>query len=96
MATWPSGKARVCKTLITGSNPVVASGKSRQAPALFCFQIVTTPPHPPAIGMSGVSQSGFVEEDEAEGFANAVEESGLVRRGGKSKKELFLLTFRLD
>jgi NAD(P)-dependent dehydrogenase (short-subunit alcohol dehydrogenase family) len=24
MATWPSGKARVCKTLITGSNPVVA------------------------------------------------------------------------
>jgi hypothetical protein len=25
MATWPSGKARVCKTLITGSNPVVAS-----------------------------------------------------------------------
>ena len=24
-ATWPSGKARVCKTLITGSNPVVAS-----------------------------------------------------------------------
>jgi hypothetical protein len=25
-ATWPSGKARVCKTLITGSNPVVASG----------------------------------------------------------------------
>ena len=25
LATWPSGKARVCKTLITGSNPVVAS-----------------------------------------------------------------------
>jgi hypothetical protein len=24
MATWPSGKAWVCKTLITGSNPVVA------------------------------------------------------------------------
>ena len=24
VATWPSGKARVCKTLITGSNPVVA------------------------------------------------------------------------
>jgi hypothetical protein len=23
-ATWPSGKAGVCKTLITGSNPVVA------------------------------------------------------------------------
>jgi hypothetical protein len=26
-ATWPSGKARVCKTLITGSNPVVASAQ---------------------------------------------------------------------
>ena len=25
MATWPSGKARVCKTLTTGSNPVDAS-----------------------------------------------------------------------
>jgi hypothetical protein len=24
MATWPSGKAEVCKTFITGSNPVVA------------------------------------------------------------------------
>ena len=24
MATWPSGKAEVCKTSITGSNPVVA------------------------------------------------------------------------
>jgi hypothetical protein len=24
-ATWPSGKARVCKTLIMGSNPIVAS-----------------------------------------------------------------------
>ena len=24
-ATWPSGKAEVCKTSITGSNPVVAS-----------------------------------------------------------------------
>ena len=24
-ATWPSGKARVCKTLISGSNPLVAS-----------------------------------------------------------------------
>ena len=28
-ATWPSGKARVCKTLITGSNPVVASNAER-------------------------------------------------------------------
>ena len=26
MASWPSGKARVCKTLITGPNPVDASG----------------------------------------------------------------------
>ena len=26
MATWPSGKARLCKSLTTGSNPVVASG----------------------------------------------------------------------
>jgi hypothetical protein len=25
LASWPSGKARVCKTLITGSNPVDAS-----------------------------------------------------------------------
>jgi hypothetical protein len=25
LATWPSGKAEVCKTFITGSNPVVAS-----------------------------------------------------------------------
>jgi hypothetical protein len=31
MATWPSGKARVCKTLITGSNPVVASAKNTPA-----------------------------------------------------------------
>ncbi len=31
-ATWPSGKARVCKTLITGPNPVVASrlGNSKE------------------------------------------------------------------
>jgi hypothetical protein len=27
LASWPSGKARVCKTLITGSNPVDASCK---------------------------------------------------------------------
>ena len=25
MASWPSGKARVCKTLIMGSNPIDAS-----------------------------------------------------------------------
>lgn len=30
VATWPSGKARVCKTLITGSNPVVASNPAQQ------------------------------------------------------------------
>jgi hypothetical protein len=29
LATWPSGKARVCKTLIMGSNPIVA---------FFCFK----------------------------------------------------------
>jgi hypothetical protein len=29
MASWPSGKARVCKTLITGSNPVDASQRAR-------------------------------------------------------------------
>jgi hypothetical protein len=35
-ATWPSGKARVCKTLITGSNPVVASTQTGfQARFLF-------------------------------------------------------------
>jgi hypothetical protein len=27
MASWPSGKARVCKTLIMGSNPIDASQK---------------------------------------------------------------------
>jgi hypothetical protein len=31
LASWPSGKARVCKTLITGSNPVDASQASPQA-----------------------------------------------------------------
>jgi hypothetical protein len=35
MASWPSGKARVCKTLITGSNPVDASGEQVRVPALF-------------------------------------------------------------
>ena len=30
-ATWPSGKARVCKILITGSNPVVASNQHASA-----------------------------------------------------------------
>ena len=35
LATWPSGKARVCKTLITGSNPVVASEESEPLSSLF-------------------------------------------------------------
>jgi hypothetical protein len=39
MATWPSGKARVCKTLITGSNPVVASAKTLPQLRLECFYI---------------------------------------------------------
>jgi hypothetical protein len=38
METWPSGKARVCKTLTTGSNPVVASFyKDDYASRLFAF-----------------------------------------------------------
>jgi hypothetical protein len=37
MATWPSGKARVCKTLTTGSNPVVASFTKTTAQVVFCF-----------------------------------------------------------
>jgi hypothetical protein len=28
LASWPSGKARVCKTLIMGSNPIDASDKN--------------------------------------------------------------------
>src|SRR4030066_1697665 len=36
MASWPSGKARVCKTLITGSNPVDAS-RSCSNGQLFVF-----------------------------------------------------------
>ncbi len=35
MASWPSGKARVCKTLITGSNPVDASGEQVRACSFF-------------------------------------------------------------
>src|SRR5512135_149898 len=35
MASWPSGKARVCKTLITGSNPVDASIWAGRGPFLF-------------------------------------------------------------
>lgn len=35
-ATWPSGKARLCKSLTTGSNPVVAS-ESTQNGCSFCL-----------------------------------------------------------
>ena len=41
MATWPSGKARVCKTLITGSNPVVASNYEFQ---IMCVTFLATFP----------------------------------------------------
>jgi hypothetical protein len=40
MATWPSGKARVCKTLITGSNPVVASSCNRPKDESLPFGVV--------------------------------------------------------
>jgi hypothetical protein len=62
-ATWPSGKARVCKTLITGSNPVVASMNepdrlvfvpggipSRYDKARVCKTLITgSNPHPGAV-----------------------------------------------
>ena len=35
LATWPSGKARVCKTLIMGSNPIVASKLSEHCARFF-------------------------------------------------------------
>ena len=38
MATWPSGKARVCKTLIMGSNPIVASTKKDRQKPVFLFK----------------------------------------------------------
>ncbi len=47
MASWPSGKARVCKTLITGPNPVDASNNFRlviydlRRKAHFVFMIET-------------------------------------------------------
>ena len=34
-ATWPSGKAEVCKTFITGSNPVVASQCRASLPGIL-------------------------------------------------------------
>jgi hypothetical protein len=37
-ASWPSGKARVCKTLITGSNPVDASLATSMEVA-FCIEV---------------------------------------------------------
>jgi hypothetical protein len=41
MATWPSGKARVCKTLTTGSNPVVASVCEDQMISAEIYSAVT-------------------------------------------------------
>jgi hypothetical protein len=41
MASWPSGKARVCKTLTTGSNPVDAS-KEQVFPALFLLPVMSS------------------------------------------------------
>ena len=37
MATSPSGKARVCKTLIMGSNPIVASKEKNRQDLFFLF-----------------------------------------------------------
>jgi hypothetical protein len=37
MASWPSGKARVCKILIRGSNPLDASSKASQFGFAFLF-----------------------------------------------------------
>jgi hypothetical protein len=37
MASWPSGKARVCKILIRGSNPLDASSKANQIWFAFLF-----------------------------------------------------------
>ena len=44
MATWPSGKAKVCKTFITGSNPVVASEIPSELRRDFCFKDVARNP----------------------------------------------------
>ncbi len=41
-ASWPSGKARVCKTLIMGSNPIDAS-VNEPAKARFLFQKTSHP-----------------------------------------------------
>gem|GEM_PF-4077961 len=38
MASWPSGKARVCKILIRGSNPLDASSKANQIWFAFLFK----------------------------------------------------------
>jgi 8-oxo-dGTP pyrophosphatase MutT (NUDIX family) len=45
MATWPSGKARVCKTLIMGSNPIVASFVLMLR-RYRCPPLVSAPPWP--------------------------------------------------
>jgi hypothetical protein len=39
LATWPSGKAEVCKTSITGSNPVVAFAFYKLLPCRKSFFI---------------------------------------------------------
>jgi hypothetical protein len=40
MATWPSGKARLCKSLIMGSNPIVASKqKEQELSCSFCLSL---------------------------------------------------------
>ena len=38
MASWPSGKARVCKILIRGSNPLDASSKANLIRFAFLFK----------------------------------------------------------
>lgn len=43
LASWPSGKARVCKTLITGSNPVDASQASATLAFLFAYEAPVPP-----------------------------------------------------
>ena len=42
-ATWPSGKARVCKTLIMGSNPIVASSSQDSPYHRFTIEVQAHP-----------------------------------------------------
>jgi hypothetical protein len=46
MATSPSGKARVCKTLIMGSNPIVASMKKSRKTCSFVLSFHGDAAHP--------------------------------------------------